>query len=736
MHYNEGQPNLSNVLIVDDRVENLQAADEILATLENVNLVHAQSGEEALEKALKQRFAVVLLDVNMPGMDGYEVARLMSNNPHTKYLPIVMITALGQSNEEALKAYAAGAVDYLIKPIQPEILVNKIKQFVELYFANESVNQSLIEISNLKEDRDIILNAAGEGIIEIDDQGYLHFANKKALELLNCDHDTALRNHFDHWFSFKSKPNYFTILKKSLKEVGTDLRCRLNALTEDGNSVPIEAICTSTHNTTTSSVGIIMIFQDITDRTNMENRLLHLANYDHLTGLTNRAYFQENLSRAIARSKRFNTTAVLLMIDLDRFKQINDTLGHDVGDALLQAVANRLQTCVRSSDVITRLGGDEFAVIAEDLTNPEQEGRSLADKMVTELAKPYDIKIGSQGIKQLVVECSIGMSFSQNGSMDATTIYKSADIALYEAKNAGRNTYKLFAKKMSESTKQHASIENKLRKAIEHDHLTLHFQPQVSLSLKRVTGFESLLRWIPKSPSHTPISPAVFIPIAEQSRLIHKLGDFVLHQACKQLEIWQHSLAKQDITLSVNLSAKQLNVPNFIEVIDRITQQYQFNNNDLVFEITETAVLEHGDYSIATLEKIKQRGFGLALDDFGTGYSSLSYLQKLPVDYLKIDRCFIQKMNQDPKNFALVEAIMAIASTFSLDVIAEGVEEYAELKSLTTLHCDKIQGYYFSRPIPAADTEKIIITIEEYFQQNPLATISPSQSTQSLTSKH
>ena len=726
----------SKVLIVDDRAENLQAIDEVLDSLESVILVHAQSGEEALEKVINERFAILLLDVNMPGMDGYEVARLISNNPLTKYLPIVMITALGQSHEEILKAYDAGAVDFLIKPIRPEILVNKVQQFVELHCAHEYVSQSLVEISDLKIERETILNAAGEGIIQINDQGYLHFANKKALQLLNCGLDKALKMHFDHWFSFKGKPKYFPILHDSLKGHTSDQRCRLNALTEDGNSIPIEAVCTSIQKNSTSSAGIIMIFQDITERTQMENRLLHLANYDHLTGLTNRAYFQENLLRAIARSKRFNTTAVLLMIDLDRFKQINDTLGHDVGDALLQAVANRLRNCVRSSDVITRLGGDEFAVIAEDLADAETEGRALADKMISELAKPYSIQIGNQDSKQLTVECSIGVSFSQNGSMDGTTLYKSADIALYEAKNAGRNTYKLFAKRMSESTKKHASIENKLRKVIEKNGLCLHFQPQVSLTEKRVTGFESLVRWIPESPSEAIISPAVFVPIAEQSRLIHKLGDFVLHQACQQLEVWQDTLPNENITLSVNLSAKQLNLPNFIEIIDRITHQYQFSPQKLVFEITETAVLEHGDYSISTLEKIKHRGFGLALDDFGTGYSSLSYLQKLPVDYLKIDRCFIQKMNQDPKNYALVEAIMAIANTFSLDVIAEGVEDYAELKSLTTLQCNKIQGYYFSQPIPAVMTEKTVITIADYFQQNPTAQIPPTQPDNIPTRNH
>lgn len=726
----------SKVLIVDDRAENLRAIDEVLDSLESVILVHAQSGEEALEKVINERFAILLLDVNMPGMDGYEVARLISNNPLTKYLPIVMITALGQSHEDTLKAYDAGAVDFLIKPIRPEILVNKVQQFVELHCAHEYVSQSLVEISDLKVERETILNAAGEGIIQINDQGYFHFANKKALQLLNCDLDKALKMHFDHWFSFKGKPNYFPILHDSLKGNPSDHRCRLNALTEDGNSIPIEAVCTSIQKNSTSSAGIIMIFQDITERTQMENRLLHLANYDHLTGLTNRAYFQENLLRAIARSKRFNTTAVLLMIDLDRFKQINDTLGHDVGDALLQAVANRLRNCVRSSDVITRLGGDEFAVIAEDLADAETEGRALADKMISELAKPYSIQIGNQDSKQLTVECSIGVSFSQNGSMDGTTLYKSADIALYEAKNAGRNTYRLFAKRMSESTKKHASIENKLRKVIEKNGLCLHFQPQVSLTEKRVTGFESLVRWIPTSPSEAIISPAVFVPIAEQSRLIHKLGDFVLHQACQQLEVWQDTLPNENITLSVNLSAKQLNLPNFIEIIDRITHQYQFSPQKLVFEITETAVLEHGDYSISTLEKIKHRGFGLALDDFGTGYSSLSYLQKLPVDYLKIDRCFIQKMNQDSKNYALVEAIMAIANTFSLDVIAEGVEDYAELKSLTTLQCNKIQGYYFSQPIPAEMTEKTVITIADYFQQNPTAQIPPTQPDNIPTRNH
>ncbi|OUS32532.1 hypothetical protein A9Q99_00205 [Gammaproteobacteria bacterium 45_16_T64] len=697
-----------NVLVVDDLPANLLAMDAILGDLDNVNLVHAKNGVEALQCVLKQRFALMLLDVNMPEMDGYEVAHLVSNNPYTKYLPIVMVTALGQSDEEVLKAYQAGAVDYIVKPIQNDILINKVKQFVELYRAHEKAAQSLLEMANLRKEKEVILNAAGEGIVKINSKGEIEYANQKALNLLKVPSDRLIHSHFNLWFAGKHDEDMFSQLYEHLTATQQDQRYRLDILISGGRKVPIEAMCTHTEDTNGSLASVIVLFQDITERLAMEGRLIRLANYDPLTGLSNRAYFHDSLLRAIARSKRSGSTVALYTIDLDRFKQVNDTLGHDIGDALLQDVSSRLRDTLREVDVISRLGGDEFAVIVEDLDGGEDSGTAIAAKLVKELALPYYLTAEDGTKKELVVECSVGVAFCHGGDLDEPSLVKASDLALYEAKRGGRNTFRTFATEMSEHSKKHASIEQMLRSASVGDSLCLHYQPQICLSEHRVTGFEALVRWFPTDPNIAPVSPAVFIPIAEQTRLIHSLGENVLYEACEQLQQWSTFYEKHDLTLSVNLSAKQLSVPNFIHVIDRVTSPFNFERHRMVFEITETAVLDHGHSTIDTLIAIKERGFGLSLDDFGTGYSSLSYLQKLPVDYLKIDRCFIQDMNQNPKNLSLVKAIMAIAETFSLDVVAEGVESREELQCLAELHCDKIQGYYFSKPVPPSEAQRVV----------------------------
>ena len=701
-----------NVLIVDDLPANLAAMDSVLDDLENINLVHAKNGVEALECVLKQRFAVMLLDVNMPDMDGYEVARFVSNNPLTKYLPIVMVTALGHSEEEVLKAYQAGAVDYLEKPIVNEVLLSKVKQFVALYQAHEKAAQSLLDIAELRKEEEIILNAVGEGIVKLNLQGGLEYANVKALTILELDSSNIADSHFNQWFVNDGDRDIFSDLYGQLKTKRQLLRCRLDVLLSDKNILPIEAVCTFAESSQIAEASVIVIFQDISERLEMENKLIELAKYDSLTQLSNRGYFQESLHRAIGRAKRNGSIVGLYSIDLDRFKVINDTLGHDVGDALLKEVSNRLRLTLRDIDIISRLGGDEFAVIVEDLDAGVSSGSKIAEKLVKQLAKPYKLTTDGGETNELIVECSIGVAYSVAGNMDSAAFVKAADLALYEAKHAGRNTYRVYIEQMSVYSKQHATIEQQLRATIAGKGLSLYYQPQVSLSERRVTGFEALVRWFPEDSNITPISPAVFIPIAEQSRLIHTIGEMVLFQACQQLESWAPFFYQHQLTLSVNLSAKQLMVPNFIEVIDRITAGFSFERNLMVFEITETAVLDQSNSSIATLRLIKDRGFGLSLDDFGTGYSSLSYLQNIPVDYIKIDRCFTQEMHKNKKNFALVKAIMAIAKTFSLDVVAEGVENREELQCLASLNCDKIQGYYFSKPVPASKMEEVVNSIK------------------------
>jgi len=655
----------------------------------------------------------MLLDVNMPGMDGYQVARLVSGCPRTKYLPIVMVTANNHDHDQSqlLEAYQAGAVDYIIKPFQNEILLNKVKQFIALFNANENASKSLLEAASLQKEKDIILNAAGEGIVKLDQQGFIVYANDKALQILQVDSAVLVHTNFDQLFMGDDERGVFENVSDKLQSVKDVQRYRLDVVANDGELIPIEAICTIAQQLN-GEYSVIVLFQDIIDRVKMEARLIHLANYDSLTGLSNRAYFQDSLMRATSRSKRQGSLMSLLSIDLDRFKNVNDTYGHDMGDALLMEVANRLRETLRDIDVISRLGGDEFAVIIEDIVGGEESGRHIADKLVQELAAPYVLKTANGTTLSLAIECSIGVAFNVAGALTVDALVKAADLALYEAKHMGRNTFRVFLNEMSETSKRHADIENALRLAIFNNSFMLVYQPQVSLSQKRVIGFESLLRMSQPELGVDVYSPAEFIPVAEESGLIHSVGDMVLHMACKQLEYWSYYFEKNNMTLSVNLSAKQISATNFIEHLDQILSLYSIDPKRLVFEITETAILEHGEESITSLRALKQRGYLLSLDDFGTGYSSLSHLQQLPVDHIKIDRCFIQELDNNPKNYALVKAILSIADTFSLQVVAEGVESQNELSSLMGLACESVQGYFYSKPVEASEVEQTVDKIQ------------------------
>lgn len=689
---------LSKILVVDDIQHNRFAISKVLQPLTNTQLVEACSGSQALSELLNNEFALILLDVNMPGMDGYEVAELISSTKAHKHTPIVMLTAHDSSTNDILRAYEVGAIDYLTKPIDSTILLNKVRQFVK-------INQLQNKANYLKSEREAILEAAGQGVIKFNNKGNIQFINSKACQLFNADSSEIIGSHFNDWFEGEEpEPEYddlFTYLQSKTHESG--LYQQFISTINDANNkkYSVELTCTSATKQVNSSM--IVLFQDISARLEMEQRLIHLANYDALTQLANRANFHDNLSRALSRATRLNTTVVLLLLDLDRFKQVNDSLGHDVGDELLQEVAKRLKSILRESDIAARLGGDEFAILIEECQS-SIDAEQLAKKIVTLISKPFLLKD-----KEISIETSIGLSRSVHGKTDKTTLIKWADIALYEAKSAGRNCYKLFVPAMSEHAQKTAQIQNRLRVIIERDELDVYYQGQFCIQTNSFVGFEALVRWPKLASGEVPVSPAEFIPIAEQSHLIHDLGYQVLMKACAVLQSWQKSADTQHLTLAVNLSAKQLNAHDFLDRLESVLCQFEFPFKKLTFELTESAFLNNSDYVIKTIQRLKSMGFSLALDDFGTGYSSLNYLQNLPFDIIKIDRDFIKRLGFCKKTSALVQAIMTIAKAFNMDVVAEGVENDIQLASVKKLKCNKIQGFYFSKPIPKEQIKALLL---------------------------
>lgn len=444
----------------------------------------------------------------------------------------------------------------------------------------------------------------------------------------------------------------------------------------------------------------ISVFTDITEQKRSEERIQYLAHYDVLTSLPNRILFNDRLRHAIERAYRQNVKLGLLFIDLDRFKYVNDTLGHDQGDKLLQRVAERLNGCVRQADTVARLGGDEFTVLLEDVQRPDMLA-SIAEKILHALSQPIDLD-GHNA----VVGCSIGMSVFPEDGKSADQLLKHSDTAMYFAKENGRNTYAFYSPELSQSSSQHFQLEQDLRKAIEHNQLILHYQPQLDIPSNGAVTVEALVRW--QRPGGELVPPDTFIPLAEETGLIVPMGEWILNSACAQARQWnKQGLA---IRVAVNISGIQIMRQDFVSIVECALESSGLPPSLLELEVTESCVMNTSDGVVEALCRLRELGVVISIDDFGTGYSSLSYLKQLPVDVLKIDRSFISNIPQDQDDEKIASAIIAMAKNLGLRVVAEGVETDQQMQFLQARGCDLAQGYYIARPMPPEEAEIFLMT--------------------------
>lgn len=434
------------------------------------------------------------------------------------------------------------------------------------------------------------------------------------------------------------------------------------------------------------------ILRDITERKRAEEQITYLAHHDSLTSLPNRNLLQDRVRQNLARARRNGSKCAILFLDFDRFKNINDSLGHSVGDGVLKEVAERLLGCLREGDTVARVGGDEFVILLSDLEDA-RPAVAVAQKITTLGTKPYEIE--GQKFRLTI---SIGISLFPEDGEDFESLLKNADSAMYHAKNAGRNTFSFYTEDMNAETLEVLNLERDLQYALENNAFTLHYQPQIDLESGVITGVEALLRW--KHPVHGDMSPAVFIPIAEERGLITPIGNWVLETACKQSVEWQKQ-GLPPIRMAVNISALQLHHVDFYERLANILSSTGMNPELLELELTESAVMQDEQTAQILLQQLKALGLQLAIDDFGTGYSSLSHLKRFPIDKLKIDRSFIKDLPLDMEDGAITQAIIGVGRSLKHKVIAEGVETAEQLSFLQREGCDEMQGFHFSRPIPA-----------------------------------
>ncbi|MBI3609120.1 MAG: EAL domain-containing protein [Nitrospirae bacterium] len=442
-----------------------------------------------------------------------------------------------------------------------------------------------------------------------------------------------------------------------------------------------------------------VVLWDITERKKAEETIRHQAYHDLLTDLPNRLLCMDRLTLALSHADRYRQKVAVMFVDLDRFKLINDSMGHEIGDRLLKNVAERLIACLRKSDTVARMGGDEFMLLLPELRKAE-DAAVVAHKILEAVEPPFNLED-----REFYLTASIGISLYPDDGEDAQTLVKSADTAMYRAKEQGRNHYQFFSSAMKMVASERLALENSLRRALERREFMVHYQPQIHLPTGEITGMEALARW--QHPERGLVSPAQFIPLAEETGLIVPIGEWVLRTACAQTKAWKTTGAGA-LRITVNLSVRQFRQKNLAEIVGRVLAETGLDPSDLVLELTEGSIMQNVETTIAALRALKTMGVRISIDDFGTGYSSLNYLKRFPVDILKIDQSFVRNITNDPGNAAIATAIVAMAHSLKMEVIAEGVETADELAFLRSLRCDGMQGYLYSKPVAAEAFTKLL----------------------------
>ena len=543
----------------------------------------------------------------------------------------------------------------------------------------------------------MVMEQAGEGLYLFNTSGQILDVNPQACNSLGFSREELLDMSL-----IDIDP---TLTPERLKEiissmsVGKQVSIESCHRSKDGREYPIDVRMTLVN--LNGVTRLLASVRDITERKRAEERIKHLAYYDALTGLPNRSLLQDRLKQALASALRHSHTGALMFLDLDRFKTINDSLGHDVGDRLLKAVAQRLNGCLRDEDTASRIGGDEFVILAPDLSkNADKaatQAKELAEKLLEQFRRPFQI-----GEEELFVSGSVGISLFPNEETDSTGLLRQADTAMYRAK-ASSNGFHFYQPQMQISINERLSLEKDLNRALDRNEFLLFYQPQMN-SDGHIVGAEALLRWM--HPEKGLIPPDKFIPIAEETGLIIPIGDWVLEKACEQLDIWRQSCLPESFhRLAVNISPKQFGRDEFVRRLEELIKRYPEASGFLELELTENMLVDQVEQTSSQMQLLKSWGLRFSIDDFGTGYSSLRYLKHLPLDQLKIDQSFVRDICVDDNSLAIVDTIVAISRHLKLSIIAEGVETEEELAALKRLGCTCYQGYYFSKPVAVDDFE-------------------------------
>lgn len=682
------------LLIVDDSKDNLLAMEALLGNRE-WRIRTAESGEAALQWLLEEHVGLVLLDVQMPGMDGYEVARLMRGNSRTRHIPIIFLTANAYSEDAVLRGYAQGAVDYILKPFDPQVLCHKVHALLDHERNRHELELLSQQLEHERAFSSSVLENAAEGILVVDEAGRITFANPAIARMLEGSLAQLLGNPL---LSYLQEPKldddwqtseFYRCWRRGASYRLHDASLRTFA----GGTLPVALSCSPL---AYQQRSMVVIARDMSVEYELHARLESQAITDALTGLLNRRGFQQALQAALARVEHDVKRVALLYLDLDGFKRINDSLGHAAGDQVLCHVAGLLKGALRPYDLLARVGGDEFIALLDSLDHPEDAAR-VAEKLI----ELVSIRHRVEGI-EVTLGASVGIASYPECAKDAEGLLRAADMAMYEAKRAGRQQYRFFTTEMNGRARTRLMLEESLRRAIEQKDFQLKYQPQIYLDSGRLRGFEALLRW--QHPTGGNIAPGLFIPLLEETGLINPLGEWIMHEGAAQLSAWQ-SRADENLVLSLNVSPVQFAMPQLVEQLRQVLERYALNPRQLEIEVTEGALMQSLETTREQLRQLRGLGVRIAIDDFGTGYSSLAYLRHFEIDTLKIDQLFISNMLNSRQDAAVVTTIIELAHNLGLEVIAEGVESMAQRDWLVAHGCHIMQGFLVAAALPAAEAE-------------------------------
>lgn len=715
------------ILIVDDAVFNLRFLADILVA-NNFRVAVASTARKALFIAEKTRPNLILLDIILPDMHGFEVCKSLKQNTQTSEIPVLFLSALQEINDK-LQAFDVGGVDYITKPFSEQEVIARIKTHLALQASRQEICLLNAELEHRVQERTQELAReirhhlhTEKALCRSEEKFRLAFElapigmaiTSEALQFQQVNHalgevlgyaegELLQRSWFDlihpeslgrfrefyHYFD-QGGLNSFCIENRFITKTGEIVYGILKtvALMVDDSHQP----------------RLLSQFIDISDRRKAEESLRYNSLHDSLTRLPNRAFLLERLQATLMQSRVTSKPFAILFIDLDRFKLINDSLGHQAGDQLLVQTADVLRSVLRRQDLVARLGGDEFVILLDNIYRVEDALR-IAKQLEERLYQPFSI----EG-REVLSSASIGIVMGPADYQTPLEILRDADIAMYRAKANGKAQNAIFDREMHTQMLSQLNLESDLRRALETQSLLIYYQPIISIRDTQIRGFEALIRW--QHPKHGWIAPSQFIPLAEETGLIHRLGLWVLEEACAQLKCWQGEFSSlQTAKISVNVSYRQLQSKTFLEQLDEILLKTKLPAACLQLELTETMLMEHTHELLTLLLEIKERGIYLSIDDFGTGYSSLRYLHRFPVDSLKVDRSFVQQLSGQGREGSICRTIVSLAHQLGIRAIAEGIENQEQWLELHRLQCDEGQGYLFAKPLAVDRVRQMLLEV-------------------------